>query len=152
MVGSNINILSLWRTIIRTAYILPYINLYPCIKEFQLNLYFFYQQMLNMQFNADKGLVLSSKSPQINNSENPKIGCFPKFAPILIWIIRIFNLVHSNTKKIRMVNSSRMSEGEGPTCQKVFLWLKSKEFHTVQGSKPQRLCGFKTTIGVVGLN
>ena len=89
---------------------------------------FFYQQMLNMQFNADKGLVLSSKSPQINNSENPKIGCFPKFAPILIWFIRIFDLVHSNTKKVRMVNSSRTSEGEGPTCQKVFYGWEVKNF------------------------
>ena len=54
--------------------------------------------MLNMQFNADKGLLWSIKSPKINNIENPK-SVFSKFTPIrVIQIIRIFDLVHYTNK------------------------------------------------------
>ena len=54
--------------------------------------------MLNMQFNADKGLLWSIKSPKINNIENPNL-VFSKFTPIrVIRIIRIFDLVHYTNK------------------------------------------------------
>ena len=53
---------------------------------------------LDMQFNADKGLLWSIKSPKINNIENPNL-VFSKFTPIrVIRIIRIFDLVHYTNK------------------------------------------------------
>ena len=54
--------------------------------------------MLNMQFNADKGLLWSIKSPKINNIENPN-SVFSKFTPTrVIRFIWIFGLVHHTNK------------------------------------------------------
>ena len=67
--------------------------------------------------------------------------------------LQIFTNLKCAWGKIRMVNSSRMSEGECPTCQKVF--FMAEKYRISYGSwmsKLKRLYSFKTTISVVVLN
>ena len=65
--------------------------------------------MLNMQFNADKGLLWSIKSPKINNIENPNL-CFPNLHPLVSFELfgyLVWYIIQIKYKIIRMANSKR---------------------------------------------
>ena len=61
--------------------------------------------MLNMQFNADKGLLWSIKSPKIKNIENPN-SVFSKFTLELFGYL-VWYIIQIKYKIIRMANSKR---------------------------------------------
>ena len=65
--------------------------------------------MLNMQFNADKGLLWIIKSPKINNIENPNL-CFPNLHPLVSFELfgyLVWYIIQIKYKIIRMANSKR---------------------------------------------
>ena len=55
--------------------------------------------MLNMQFNADKGLVLSIKSPKINNIDNLNIRCFPNVYPFVSFEVMGYSILYIRIRK-----------------------------------------------------
>ena len=93
--------------------------------------------------------MLSNKSPNINNIKIRMLGVFQICTHSDFDYSDIFDSVRKNP----MANSSWISEGECPTCQKVF--FMAEKYRISYGSwmsKLKRLCSFKTTISVVVLN